>query len=260
MNHYAQFSWGKALFLGRNPAIRKLTDASSLDAPHPSRMFCLPLVCPHCKTQAPLVYRGLAAYCSACGGIRLPLTESSVTHAGRTSKVGGTVARVMGWMVIGGGLSLSFAAAALFQALFPAGFVGWAIGIPFSLLSLVVGFALLRSGRALSVSGESQEKNTRVAGLMALAGNRGGKLTSEDAARALGITAANADNLLTALAKERPEEVSLEFDEQGAVYYRFASFAPAPRVAPVDARARVAGAAESFEPVEVIQSGSRAQK
>lgn len=171
------------------------------------------------------------------------------------------MARVIGWIVIGGGLSLSLAAAALFQALFPAGFVGWAIGVPFSILSLVVGFALLRSGKVLSATGESEEKNTRTAGLMALAGNRGGRLSAEDAARALGLNAAEADKLLTALAKERPEEVSLEFDDQGAVYYRFASFAPATRVASADVRSRVASGVEPLaESLQGVEPSSNARK
>ena len=59
---------------------------------------------------------------------------------------------------------------------------------------------------------------------------RQGAVTAADAARALGIGVAEADESLTALAKRDPEHLAVDVDEQGVVWYR--------AVAPV--RARVA--------------------
>ena len=61
-------------------------------------------MCPHCGQAAPLVYRGVLAYCSACGQLRGPLTGGSVNHAGSLSKAGGTVAKVFGWLARVGGM------------------------------------------------------------------------------------------------------------------------------------------------------------
>jgi hypothetical protein len=56
----------------------------------------------------------------------------------------------------------------------------------------------------------------------ALAANRGGSLTSLDVAQALGIPFEEADALLTSMAKEQMDHVSVEIDANGGLYYRFA--------------------------------------
>src|SRR5580693_1266645 len=96
-------------------------------------------MCPHCGQNAPIVYRGVTAYCAACGQIRVPLTGSALKLAGQPSRVGSIFARVFGWIVLGIGLSFSLGVAALAHLLFPEGFVGLAIGAPLALLSLIIG-------------------------------------------------------------------------------------------------------------------------
>lgn len=192
-------------------------------------------VCPHCRTPAPIVYRGVMAYCAGCGRPRPPLTAASVNLAGQPSKVGGSVAKVFGWLTLAGGLMLALLVAALFQALFPAGFVGWAFGGVIAVVALAVGLSLVVGGKSLSKSGVATERATRTQAIFALAANRGGMLTALDVARALGIPHPAADQLLTDLAKEDADRVKLEVDDHGGLFYVFPAHLPPVRVAP-DAR------------------------
>ena len=58
-------------------------------------------VCPYCQNDAPVVYRGMVAYCTACGAVRpAVLPTKSINLAGQPSKVGGIVAKVFGWLVL----------------------------------------------------------------------------------------------------------------------------------------------------------------
>src|SRR5690242_5493841 len=102
-------------------------------------------MCPRCRQSAPILYRRVMAYCTACGAPRPPLTGTSLNLAGQPSKIGGAVASVVGWIVLAGGLSLALMITLIAQALFPAGFAGYALGIPIAALSLVVGILLVRS-------------------------------------------------------------------------------------------------------------------
>jgi len=163
----------------------------------------------------------MAAYCTACGAPRLPLAANSVTLAGKGSKVGGTVARVFGWVVLAGGLSLALILGAFFQWVLAGGFVGYAIGVPLALISTVLGWILLRSGKSLHAQGTGQEKGARTQAIFALAQNRNGMVTAMDVAQALDMAPAEADALLTDLAKTVPDQVSLEVDDGGGIYYRF---------------------------------------
>ncbi len=178
-------------------------------------------MCPRCRQSAPIVYRGMAATCAACGAPRVPLMGTSVTHAGKGSKLGGAVARAFGWTVLTVGLSVALVVTALLQWVVEGGYLGYAIGAPVALAALVLGTLLLRGGRTLHQRGTGQEKGTRTAALLALAQARSGMLTAADAAQALAIPVGEADALLTELAKTTPEQVSLEIDDAGGLYYRF---------------------------------------
>src|SRR5437667_81825 len=93
-------------------------------------------MCPHCRQNAPVVYRGLMAYCTACGQPRTPAEA-----------------------------------------------------------------------------------------VYALAAHRGGVLAAADVARSLSMGEAEADALLTAMAKEQPDWVTLDVDDDGRITYRFANAA-----------------------------------
>lgn len=178
-------------------------------------------VCPRCRQNAPIVYRGVTAYCTACGGSRMPLAASSVNLAGQTSKVGGTVARVFGWLVMSGGLLLALLIAFILQLAFPEGYAGYILGSLLGIPSIAAGVALLRGGRSLEKSGEEKEKTTKGQALFALANMRGGVLTAADAANMLGVPAKEADDRLTALAKEHSDYVTVDIADDGTVLYRF---------------------------------------
>jgi hypothetical protein len=148
-----------------------------------------------------------------------------VNLAGKTSKVGGVVARVFGWLVLAVGLSMALMLGLFFQWLFPGGIVGFVVGVPIAVACAVTGFLLLRGGRALHQTGTAAEREARSRAIFALAQNRGGMLSALDVATALGLAPPAADALLTQMAKETPEQVSLEIDDSGGVYFRFPQIA-----------------------------------
>jgi hypothetical protein len=175
-------------------------------------------MCPRCGREAPIVYRGIVPYCTACGALRAPLSSPSVNLAGKPSRVGGTFASVLGWLVLACGGSLALGVFLLFLA-FHALAVGLAIALPILIVVLVMGIALVRSGRSLSSSGVEAERSTREQALLAMAAHRGA-VTATDAARALGVGTAEADAMLTAMAKREPDRVAVDVDDQGVIWYR----------------------------------------
>ena len=184
-------------------------------------------MCPHCGREAPIVYRGVVPYCTACGALRAPLSTPSINLAGKSSQMGGTVASVAGWLVLLVGLSISLGMGLLLWAIFTAS-VAATITLPIALIASVVGYLLLRGGRSLRKSGDEAERATRDQALLSMAGHHG-PLTAVDAARMLNVTVASADAMLTALAKREPERVAIDVDDQGIVWYRVARpFSDAP--------------------------------
>ena len=181
------------------------------------------------------MYRGVVPYCTACGALRAPLATRSVNMAGKSSKVGGTVARVIGWLVLIFGLSLALGGALLAYALFTLT-TAFAVGLPIGIPALIIGLILLRSGRTLEKSGTDTERLTREQAVFALAAHRGGVLNAPQVAQTLGMETDEADFLLTNMAKQQPEVVSLEIDDQGGIYFRFPS---APQTLSADPRFRV---------------------
>ncbi len=175
-------------------------------------------MCPHCGRDAPIVYRGIVPYCTACGGLRGPLTTASVNLAGKPAQVGGTVASVAGWLILLIGLSIGLGVALLFWAIFTLG-VALAIALPFTLLSTGIGVALLRSGSTMRRTGADAERTTRDQALLGMAAHHG-PVTAADAARLLGVPVGVADAMLTELAKREPERVALDVDDQGVIRYR----------------------------------------
>lgn len=162
--------------------------------------------------------RGLSTVCVACSRPRSPLAAVPVNVAGQPSKIGGTVASVAAWLVMAGGLATSAAVAALFQWLFPAGFIGWAFGGIILFLTLVVGIPLLLGGGALRRAGAARQRKAAEDAAKALATRSGGIVTAADLAAAIGVTEPEADALLTDLAKQGGD-VKLEVDDDGRLFY-----------------------------------------
>lgn len=187
-------------------------------------------ICPACGQEAPIVYRGVVPHCTACGALRAPLSSASVNLAGKPSRVGSTFATVFGWLVliVGGSVTLGVVLLALALGWTP---VALALGVPMALFSLIVGILLVRKGRSLAASANASERGALTQALLGLAAHRGA-VTARDAALALGVGVAEADAMLTDLAKQQPERVGVDVDDQGNVWYRVAAAPgePLPRV------------------------------
>ncbi len=177
--------------------------------------------CPACGSDAPIVYKGMVPHCTACGAVRVPLSGPSVNLAGKPSRVGSTFATVLGWLVLIFGGCAALAAALIVLALgSTTGAI--AVGLPIALLTLLIGVFLVRSGSSLAKSATRTENDTLRQALMAMASHRGA-VTARDAAQALGVGVADADAMLTALAKSDPDWVAVDVDDQGNVWYRVAA-------------------------------------
>ena len=178
-------------------------------------------MCPHCRQNAPLVFQGMTARCVACGAIRAPWSAGSVTYAGKPSRVGGQVARVLGWAVLASGLVLATVLGLLAAALWPGSPAPWIAFTIVGLLTVRVGVPRVFGGKQLDTSGEQTEVGTRMQALFALAANRSGALRAHEAAAALGLSIDETDALLTRMAKERPDDVTLDVTDAGEIVYGF---------------------------------------
>ncbi|HZU81771.1 MAG TPA: hypothetical protein VE987_02590, partial [Polyangiaceae bacterium] len=135
-------------------------------------------MCPHCGRDAPIVYRGALPYCTACGGLRAPLSSPSLNLAGKTSQVGGAVAKAIGWLVLLVGLSIALGLGLIVHVLAGAA-IALGVALPVALIALVTGVALVTSGRSLSRSGTDAERSTRERALLELAAHRGAVTAGE---------------------------------------------------------------------------------
>jgi len=195
------------------------------------------MLCPHCHQNAPVLYKGVFAFCSACDKPRAPFSGKALAFAGQPSKLGGRVGRVVGVLVLIFGLLLAAALMLFFQLLWPARNIGFALGSPIALVSVVVGCLFMIASSRLGRAGAEAERQARVEAVYALAVNRAGMLTTADTARALQLEPASVEALLGELAKTQPEYVSLEFDEQGQAFYLFSRAGTRPH--PFGAKYRV---------------------
>ena len=90
----------------------------------------------------------------------MPLANASVNMAGQGSKVGGTVARVFGWIVLVAGLLFALSLAGIMAIVSAPG--AWIAGINGSIVAItaLVAWLILRGGRALENSGTSRRCST----------------------------------------------------------------------------------------------------
>jgi hypothetical protein len=154
----------------------------------------------------------------------MPLAASSVNLAGQPSKVGGIVARVLGWIVLAGGWVLAGILALVATWISqPGAALPWIVATPVAVIASLVAFGLLKSGRQLKDSGALEEMTTKNQAIFALANTKGGVLTAWDLAQSIATTPQDADDILTKLAKEYPDHVAVDIDDAGTVLYRFPS-------------------------------------
>lgn len=177
--------------------------------------------CPRCQQRAPVVMRGLDSRCAACGAPRSLLAAPSVALAGQPSRVGGIAASIAGLTVLVLGLSLAAGLWLLLQSLWPASLIGWAFAVPVGAASLLFGLLLLLGGSRLRRSGQARQLQVQLEAVRALVEHRRGPISAFEVAGALELPEAQADDLLTRLAREKATEVTLDVDPQGHVVYDF---------------------------------------
>lgn len=151
----------------------------------------------------------------------MPLANVSVNMAGQTSKVGGTVARVFGWVVLVVGLLFALSLAGIMAIVDAPG--AWIAGVngTIAAITALTAWAILRGGKALHKSGETEELAMKNQAIFALVNTRNGILRAWDVAQALQVTPKEADDILTKLAKEHPDHVTIDVDDEGNILYRF---------------------------------------
>ena len=190
------------------------------------------------------------------------LSGSSLTHAGKPARIGGTVVQVFGWaalvvglfaaLVLGGLVAVAGALTGLFAAT-----AGWAVGGLLALLSLVVFWGLRRGGKGLEHQGDQTLEQRREQTVFALAANHGGVLQAAQVAGALEVPVEQADQMLTRLAKERQDEVGLEVGEQGELLYTFKRYLDPSHLPSRDAlRPEARAGARIAEPVRIDAAGA----
>jgi hypothetical protein len=178
------------------------------------------MICPSCRQDVAPIVRGVRAYCTACGA-PMPFTAApeAVNLAGQPAKVGGGIAKALGWLTLGGGLLLAMFIALIAWALPFAGFLFYVAGF-FAVVAALVAVPLLLAAKRLEQKGESRALAARERAVFALAAQQRGVLTVKAVARALEMQEEDADALLTGMAK-RGDGVSLEVDDNGGITYVF---------------------------------------
>lgn len=184
--------------------------------------------CPTCGERAPIVLRGIEAYCTVCGKPRPTLDALSSTplnFAGTPAKVGGVAAKVFGVGVLVSGLFTALLLGLVLQAVFPAFWLGYAVAIPIALLSLVVGGGALFGGWRLGQRGQQQVAAAQLETIRGMARHQRGLVRAREVASALRISETQADAILTDLAKTPDENVGVDLDASGEILYMFGSTA-----------------------------------
>jgi len=186
-----------------------------------------PQRCASCGQYAPIVVRGVEAFCTVCSAQRTPFAASILNLTGKPARIGGYTAQVFGWGVLIVGLFLALTIGLIVQALasmfVATTWLGLAIGIPIALLSIGVALLGIIGGKKLGRAGERRLREAQVETIHGLARHRGGVIKVSDAARALGVDDAQADAILVTLAKNPGENVSIDIEDDGSVSYLFGS-------------------------------------
>jgi hypothetical protein len=177
--------------------------------------------CPKCGQRAPIVLRGLDSRCAACGAPRFLLGAPNVSFAGQPSRIGGTAATVAGVAALVLGLSGSAVAWAVLQGVLHVPEVAWAVGLSMATITLLVSSLLLFGGSRLRRRGAERQQQVQLQAVKSLVQHRRGAVTAEDVAEALELPPAQADALLTQLARETATDVTVDVDARGRVAYDF---------------------------------------
>ncbi|MDI3289579.1 hypothetical protein [Polyangium sp. 15x6] len=161
--------------------------------------------------------RGARAYCTACGAPRSLLEDTPVNVAGQPSKIGGGVASVAGWIILITGILLALTLGGLIGLLNAT--VAWIVGGFLGGMSVLFGLLFILGGRLLWKTGKERERGAQEQAVLAVARRNAGSVTPAELARAVNVTEAEADALLTEMAKRPDGRVTLELDDDGTLRY-----------------------------------------
>jgi hypothetical protein len=190
-------------------------------------LMATPQPCISCGQNAPIVLRGVDAFCTVCGARRTPFAADIVNIAGKPARLGGHAARAFGWGFLVLGLFLALTIGLVVQAIasmfVATTWLGLAFGVPIALLSIGVAVLAIMGGRKLLHAGERRLRKAQVEAVHGLARHQRGVVKAGDVARALSLDDEEADALLVTLAKDPSEEVSIDIDDDGRVSYLFGS-------------------------------------
>jgi hypothetical protein len=194
-------------------------DGDGVECPHCHRLQ-YGRVCPHCGQNAPTMIRGLKVYCSGCNNVRGPLAGGMPLNiVGQPQKIGSTLTGVAGWALLIVSLLLAAALYGIGAWLFTVT-VGLVAAALVGLVGGGAGALLLLGSRKLKSQGNTAVSHAREGAIFALAANRGGMLTATEVATALNIQVAEADAILTGMAREA-NRVGVEVDGAGVIHYVF---------------------------------------
>lgn len=179
------------------------------------------MICSNCHQDAPSFVRGARAYCTACGA-PMPIFSApeAVNVAGQPARIGGGIAGVLGWVALSAGIAAALVLGGIAQAIFAASAGLW-IGGVVGFCTLLVALPLILGGRRLRRSGEDRVLEVQQQALLSHAAQRGGVLSARDGARVLSLSEAEADALLTTMAKGSDGRVTVEVDDDGRISYVF---------------------------------------
>lgn len=231
-------------------------DGEGVECPHCHRLQ-YGTRCPRCGQNAPTRVRDFKVFCSACGFERGPLSGGPLAMplemVGKPSQIGGIATRILG--------IIALAITAALVTLTTVAAVSWSSALLGALAVLIAafggvpGFLLFLGGRKLQEQGEKAQHDAREQALVAAAKARGGFITAAEAASVLNVQVAQADAILTAIAKEGTR-AHVEVDAEGVVKYVFHEAAPV-HVAPTSAaqggtgvRVDVAAPTQAAQPLD----------
>ncbi|MCW5831378.1 MAG: hypothetical protein KIS78_02840 [Labilithrix sp.] len=156
--------------------------------------------CPHCNAVARIEGSGLAAVCAMCGGPRLPsnLGGDSARGALREQKKALANARAASVATVLQG-AFSTVATLIGLAILPASILGKLVVFAIALVPLLLAMRSRGRARAARESAAHAAERAWQAAAEDVATRRKGGVTAAELAATLGIEAAHADKLLTAL-------------------------------------------------------------
>lgn len=205
--------------------------------------------CPHCHAVAAVIERRGKTVCAACGKPRVGAVTLSgdrpsrrgivrTTHQDRQTGTRAMLARArgrsqrgLGIVALAAGIAMAAAAAVLIP-----GALGLVVALVAGALGVGLGGLSVRAGARNMEAARALEGQADDSAILELAKQRGGVLTADETAEALGLGVEEADALLTSMVGDG-SEVDVEVDAEGRVTYEFHALRQAAaqvRVEPID--------------------------